>query len=134
VVDGENQAWLPSVSPPSAESYTEPYYYVYGYKGKDVRAAKATANYSTYGVLYNLLAALTACPAGWHLPGEAEWTTLENYLISNGYNYDGTTSGNKIAKSMATATGWKSYSETGTVGNTDYPSYRNCIIRSIVYH
>ena len=45
-------------------------------------------------------------PEGWHVPSDAEWTTLENYLIANGYNYDGTTTGNKIAKAMASTTGW----------------------------
>jgi uncharacterized protein (TIGR02145 family) len=45
-------------------------------------------------------------PEGWHVPTDAEWTTLENYLIANGYNYDSTATGNKIAKSMSSATGW----------------------------
>jgi uncharacterized protein (TIGR02145 family) len=56
-------------------------------------------------------------PEGWHVPTDAEWTTLENYLIANGYNYDGTTTGNKIAKSMASTTGWVSSTTTGAVGN-----------------
>jgi len=56
-------------------------------------------------------------PEGWHVPSDAEWTTLENYLIANGYNYDGTTTGNKIAKAMASTTGWISYTETGAIGN-----------------
>ena len=56
-------------------------------------------------------------PEGWHVPTDTEWTELENYLIANGYNYDGTTTGNKIAKSMASTTGWNSSTETGTVGN-----------------
>lgn len=56
-------------------------------------------------------------PAGWHVPSKAEWTTLENYLIANGYNYDGTTTGNKIAKAMASTTGWISSTYTGAVGN-----------------
>ncbi len=46
------------------------------------------------------------CPDGWHLPSDDEWTELENYLIENAYNYDGTTSGNKIGKSLASASGW----------------------------
>ena len=45
-------------------------------------------------------------PEGWHVPSDAEWTELENYLIANGYNYDGTTTGNKIAKAMASKIGW----------------------------
>jgi uncharacterized protein (TIGR02145 family) len=56
-------------------------------------------------------------PEGWHVPSDAEWTTLEEHLIANGYNYDGTTTGNKIAKAMASATGWLSYTSTGGVGN-----------------
>jgi uncharacterized protein (TIGR02145 family) len=56
-------------------------------------------------------------PEGWHVPTDAEWTTLENYLIANGYNYDGTTTENKIAKAMASTTGWNSSTNTGAVGN-----------------
>ena len=33
-----------------------------------------------YGVLYQWEAAKKACPDGWHLPTDAEWTTLTDYL------------------------------------------------------
>ena len=56
-------------------------------------------------------------PEGWHVPTDAEWTTLEGYLIANGYNYDGTTTGNKIAKAIASTTGWNSSTYTGAIGN-----------------
>ena len=56
-------------------------------------------------------------PEGWHVPSDAEWTTLENHLIASGYNYDGTTTENKIAKAMASTTGWISYTGTGAPGN-----------------
>jgi uncharacterized protein (TIGR02145 family) len=56
-------------------------------------------------------------PEGWHVPTVTEWTTLENYLIANGYNYDGTTTENKIAKAMASTTGWSSSIQTGAPGN-----------------
>jgi len=57
-------------------------------------------------------------PEGWHVPSDAEWTTLENHLIANGYNYDGTPTENKIAKAMASTTGWWNSSNTqGAVGN-----------------
>ena len=56
-------------------------------------------------------------PEGWHVPTYAEWSTLENYLIDNGYNYDGTTTLNKIAKSMATGWGWSNDDSIGAVGN-----------------
>ena len=58
-------------------------------------------------------------PEGWHVPTDAEWTTLENYLIANGYNYDPTTitTYNKLAKAMASTTGWNSSTSTGVPGN-----------------
>jgi len=56
-------------------------------------------------------------PEGWHVPTDAEWTTLENYLIAIGYNYDGTTTGNKLAKSIASNTGWNSSTNEGVPGN-----------------
>ena len=56
-------------------------------------------------------------PEGWHVPTDAEWTTLEEYLIANGYNYDGTTTENKIAKAMASTTGWDITANEGTPGN-----------------
>jgi len=34
----------------------------------------------TYGRLYIWNDALTVCPTGWHLPTDAEWTTLTTYL------------------------------------------------------
>ncbi len=56
-------------------------------------------------------------PEGWHVPTIDEWLILVEFLISNGYNYDGTTTGNKIAKSMASTTGWFSSTTLGTPGN-----------------
>jgi uncharacterized protein (TIGR02145 family) len=56
-------------------------------------------------------------PEGWHVPTDAEWTMLEEYLIANGYNYDGTTTENKIAKAMASSTGWNSSTDLGAPGN-----------------
>ena len=90
----ENLAYLPSVVGPGTESESTPYYYVYGYDGTNVTDAKATSNYTTYGVLYNWPAAMAGsassnanpsgvqgvCPAGWHLPSAAEWTELTDYL------------------------------------------------------
>ena len=76
----ENLAYLPAVSPSSASSSFQPYYYVYDYEGTNVSEAKATNNYSTYGVLYNWGATSEACPTGWHLPSEDEWQELEIYL------------------------------------------------------
>ena len=78
----ENLAYLPSVNlvADGSEDASGSYYYVNGYDGTDLTAAKTTANYTTHGVLYNWNAALTACPTGWHLPSDTEWTALTDYL------------------------------------------------------
>ncbi len=78
----ENIAYLPSVNGYWVNSETIPYYYVYGYMGTSVDDAKATTNFVTHGVLYNWTAAVAACPSGWHLPTDGEWTTLVNFLGS----------------------------------------------------
>jgi uncharacterized protein (TIGR02145 family) len=76
----ENLAWLPSVSPSSVGSAISPTYYVLFYQGYEVDVAKASSKYKTYGVLYNWVAARTACPENWHLPADEEWKVLEMYL------------------------------------------------------
>lgn len=95
--------------------------YQWAFEGND-------SNVATYGRLYTWYAVTDSrnlCPAGWHVPTDAEWTTLENYLLANGYNYDGTTTGNKYAKALASTKLWKPSTFTGAVGNTDYPAKRN---------
>jgi uncharacterized protein (TIGR02145 family) len=81
---------------------------------------KNQENYvEAYGRLYNWYAVNTGilAPKGWHVPTDAEWSILENYLIANGYNYDGTVIGNKIAKSLSATTGWDDSTNEGTPGN-----------------
>jgi uncharacterized protein (TIGR02145 family) len=73
-----------------------------------------------FGALYNWPAVGTAklAPTGWHVPTSSEWDTLQSYLIANGYNWDGTTTDNKTAKSLASMTDWvPSASSVGAVGN-----------------
>lgn len=72
---------------------------------------------STYGLLYNWFAVNTGklAPKGWHVPTDAEWTTLTDYLTNNGYGYGG--SGDGIAKSLSSTSGWKTSSTAGRVGN-----------------
>lgn len=90
----------------------------------------------TYGRLYNWYALNTGklCPKGWHIPTDAEWTTLTNYLAAHGFNYNGsaaaspapgTTPDNLIGKALASSTGWLSSAIEGAVGNTDFPTKRN---------
>ena len=88
-----NQTWMAQnlkyagneVSFGEETSYTEPFYY---YVNND------EANTETYGYLYNWSAAMNGassstanpsgvqgiCPNGWHLPSDAEWTQLTDYL------------------------------------------------------
>lgn len=49
--------------------------------GSDCWAPENNANHvSTHGYLYTWEKAIKICPSGWHLPCDAEWTTLANYL------------------------------------------------------
>ena len=91
----ENLKFLPYVSPPDSDSGI----YVYGYFGNNIKEAKQTINYQTYGVLYNWATAMGLsdqynskswsgsdslhqgiCPDGWHLPSDSEWVMLKSYL------------------------------------------------------
>jgi len=56
-------------------------------------------------------------PSGWRVPDTTDWNTLENYLIANGYNFDSSTTGNKIAHSMASQADWLASIKTGAIGN-----------------
>ena len=78
----ENSRILPSVSPASDYSLSQPMSYVYGYNGNSVEEAKMTSNYSTYGVLYDFQATQQwdLCPSGWHVPSDEDWMELEYSL------------------------------------------------------
>ena len=96
----------------------------------------------TFGLGYNWYTVNAAtnggknvCPSGWHVPTDDEWMTLEDYLIYNGYNYDGTIGGadnyavfgrNKIAKSLGSVSLlWTQATVPGSIGNEDYPEKGN---------
>ena len=106
----DNLAFLPAITSPSNSSYSESYYYVYGYYGVDIDEAKTTDYYKTYGVLYNWQSAINACPAGWHLPDSTEWNILSQYIngfYGNAYNN---------AKALAANSKWKKANDAGDVG------------------
>jgi uncharacterized protein (TIGR02145 family) len=82
------------------------------------------------GYLYNWLGAMHGavssnavpsgvqgvCPEGWHLPSNAEWTALTNYVSSQpGYVCGG--SPIYIAKALASTSWWLSYGEACCPGN-----------------
>ncbi len=85
------------------------------------------SNKEKFGVLYNWMAVNTnkLAPTGWHIPTNAEWTQLENYLINNGFNFDKTLSGNKIAKAIATKYDWGESWNSSDVGQICNQFYSN---------
>ena len=105
----------------SNTSYTEPYYYDYSTHSLPLEVR---------GYLYNWPAAMHGaasssanpsgvqgiCPAGWHLPSDAEWTQLTDYVGSQSEYTCGGSSSN-IAKALASETGWNTYSADCVVGN-----------------
>ena len=109
-----------SVALGSSTSTTTPYRY---YPNAD------QSNISTYGYLYNWKAVMGnsssssanpsgvqgICPTGWHVPSDAEWTQLTNYVSSQSQYVCGGAS-TYIAKSLASTTGWYSSTVTCNVG------------------
>ena len=91
---------------------TTPAYCLY----KNIQNADTTKK---YGALYNWYAVNTnkLAPAGWHVPSIAEWNTLRDFLTANGFNWDGTVTGNKIAKSMAATSDWQTSQFPGAIGD-----------------
>jgi len=64
----------------------------------------------TYGRLYNWNTATTVCPSGWHLPSDAEWTTLETTVGGS------STAGTKLKS----ASGWNDNGNDNGNGTDDY--------------
>ena len=89
----ENLAWMPSISALADNSDVVAKYYL-----------DNATTYNTYGALYNYQAALHACPIGWHLPTDEEWTSLESAL--GGSDIAGT--------ALKSVTGWTSGETIGT--------------------
>lgn len=78
------------------------------------------SNADKYGLLYNWYVVYDSrgiAPEGWRVPTEDDFAELENFLIENGYNWDGTSSEDKIAKSLASIAGWDTSFTSGHVGN-----------------
>ena len=96
------------------------------------------ANVARYGYLYNWPAVMHGassseanpsgvqgiCPNGWHVPSNAEWTQLTNYVGSQ-TQYQCDNNSDYIAKALASTTGWNSSTNTCTVGNN--PDTNNAI-------
>ena len=63
-----------------------------------------------------------ACPTGWHVPSNAEWIQLIDYVSSRSEYTCGSHS-NYIAKALASTEGWNTYDGECAVGNN--PSTNN---------
>lgn len=84
------------------------------------------SNCTAYGGLYQwneLMQYVTTdgaqglCPSGWHIPTDAEWTTLTNYLSANNPYWCNSNS-TYIAKSIASTSGWQDSGVPCNVGNS----------------
>jgi uncharacterized protein (TIGR02145 family) len=62
-----------------------------------------------YGRMYNWTAAMVACPSGWHLPSDTEWTVLVNFV------------GKEPSKKLLAKSGWSYTHGTDEYGFTALP-------------
>lgn len=95
-----------------------------------------SGNVAVYGYLYNWSAVMGGeassdanpsgvqgvCPTGWHVPSQAEWQQLIDYVSSQNAYRCGNGAGN-IAKALSAQTGWYSISGSCSPGST--PSTNN---------
>jgi uncharacterized protein (TIGR02145 family) len=87
------------------------------------------SNCNTYGRLYDWNTVMAGsyssssspsgvrgiCPAGWHVPSDAEWEILVKYVDPNASgNYD-----NVAGTKLKSATGWEYYSSAAVIVGTD---------------
>ena len=99
--------------PSDYSAYVADYGYLYNWAAVMKGASSSSANPSgVQGI----------CPDGWHVPSDAEWTELTNYVKSQSQYVCGDYTGN-IAKALASETGWNSSTYNCDVGNN--PSANN---------
>ncbi len=105
----------------STYSLTDPYRYA---------PNNETSNVASYGYLYNWPAVMHGasgseanpsgvqgiCPTGWHVPSDAEWTELTNYMKTQPA-YMASGNADHLAKALAATWGWNGSSETDAPGN-----------------
>lgn len=72
-------------------------------------------NVKPYGYLYNWEAAKVVCPKGWHLPSDAEWTQLTDFVSSQS-QYICNDNAENNAKALAATSGWKRCMKSCTAG------------------
>jgi len=115
-------------------------------------------HYADAGAIYNWYVTKNGnlCPNGWHLPTDAEWTALENYIANDGYDgaegyalkstsgWHNNGGGNDNYGFAARPTGFRfddgewtsaysAYFWTATEGNAIYAYYRSISQDSTIY-
>lgn len=105
-------------------SNTAPYYYDYSFI--------SNLNLEDRGYLYNWSAAMHCasssnaspsgvqgiCPVGWHLPSDAEWTQLTDYVSGQGQYWCNNDSIN-IARALSSSTDWMSSTHICAINETN---------------
>jgi uncharacterized protein (TIGR02145 family) len=76
---------------------------------KNLHYGGSCYNSCIYGSIYVRADAMTACPSGWHLPSDAEWTELTNFI--------GVSAGTKLKAES----GWNSGNGTDDYGFAALP-------------
>ena len=111
----------------STYSTTVPYRYA---PGTNQSNEENMDNVAHYGYLYNWPAVMHGessseanpsgvqgiCPNGWHVPSDAEWTELTNYMATQP-QYWASGNADHLAKALAATWGWNSSSNTDAPGN-----------------
>lgn len=108
----------------STWNYTIPYRYAPGYNQNN---EDNMVNVPIYGYLYNWPAVMHGadsgsffvqgnCPDGWHVPSDAEWIQLIDYMATKSMYMSGGDE-THLAKALAATWGWNSSSDTDAIGN-----------------
>jgi len=117
-------------------SSTTPYYYNYSNSGLAMTETQRGYLYNWPAVMHGESSSNTnpshvqgICPTGWHVPSDAEWTELENYLATQ-YQYGCSGDNTKRAKALASQEFWNTSTISCAVGNdlstnnaTDFTAY-----------
>jgi len=105
---GSNLAYLPFIGDSTEGTANNAKYYVYGYEGSDIDAAREIKTYIDFGTYYNWEAARAACPEGWHLPSDEEWKTLEIFMGMSQIEVDAIWIRNsgQVGKKLKSKSGW----------------------------
>ncbi len=105
----------------SGSSDTEPFYY--DYSGSGIPLTERGYLYNWPAVMHGAASSNAnpsgvqgICPSGWHVPSDAEWRAMINYVGSQSEYTCGDNS-RYIAKALASPTGWNNSTKNYAVGN-----------------